>query len=192
MLEFTRRLSSLTVRSDERISRHGAMLAGEDVAHTPLGRKKGRSKASLAEATDERPSKVSRRCSQQSQPELAGLRNESNCGVGQWEERLRREMLEGKAVILDTDMPLKMQLHAMSSAYAALDLFDVLECSDIAAHIKNVSSSSSSFSSNLLNNFGCFFTHSTGTFIYFCLERLKFLVFKVAVAKTVNQSESEK
>lgn len=47
-------------------------------------------------------------------------------------------MLEGKAMIQDTDMPLKMQLQAMSSASEALDLFDVLDCKSIAAHIKKV------------------------------------------------------
>ncbi|KAG6425922.1 hypothetical protein SASPL_110131 [Salvia splendens] len=45
-------------------------------------------------------------------------------------------MLEGKALIEDTDMPLKMQIQAMASASQALDLYDVLECKSIAAHIK--------------------------------------------------------
>ncbi|WOL02180.1 hypothetical protein Cni_G10899 [Canna indica] len=49
-------------------------------------------------------------------------------------------MLEGRATIQDTDMPVKMQRHAMSSACEALDLFDVLDCRNIAAHIKNASS----------------------------------------------------
>lgn len=47
-------------------------------------------------------------------------------------------MLEGKAMIQDTDMPLKMQLQAMSCASEALDLFDVIDCKSIAAHIKKV------------------------------------------------------
>lgn len=47
-------------------------------------------------------------------------------------------MLEGRALIEDTDMPLKMQIHAMSSASHALDLYDVLDCKSIAAHIKKV------------------------------------------------------
>lgn len=47
-------------------------------------------------------------------------------------------MLEGKAVIEDTDMPLKMQIQAMASASEALDLYDVLDCTSIAAHIKKV------------------------------------------------------
>lgn len=49
-------------------------------------------------------------------------------------------MLEGKALIEDTDMPMKMQIQAMSCAYQALDLYDVLDCKSIAAHIKKVKS----------------------------------------------------
>ncbi|KAF7843354.1 dynein light chain 1, cytoplasmic-like [Senna tora] len=45
-------------------------------------------------------------------------------------------MLEGKALIEDTDMPVKMQIQAMASASEALDLFDVIDCKSIAAHIK--------------------------------------------------------
>lgn len=48
-------------------------------------------------------------------------------------------MLEGKALIEDTDMPVKMQIQAMSYASQALDLYDVLDCKSIAAHIKKVS-----------------------------------------------------
>jgi hypothetical protein len=47
-------------------------------------------------------------------------------------------MLEGKATIEDTDMPSKMQIQAMAYASQALDLFDVLDCKSIAAHIKKV------------------------------------------------------
>ncbi|GKE29910.1 dynein light chain 1, cytoplasmic-like protein, partial [Tanacetum coccineum] len=45
-------------------------------------------------------------------------------------------MLEGKAIVEDTDMPMKMQVQAMAYASQALDLFDVLDCKSIAAHIK--------------------------------------------------------
>lgn len=123
-------------------------------------------------------------------------------------------MLEGKALIEDTDMPVKMQLHAMASASQALDVYDVFDCKSIAAHIKMVLPFPSlntprndfiRFVSCLLwsrmfyvygiwqefdkrygggwqcvvgSNFGCFFTHTEGTFIYFQLETLKFLIFK--------------
>lgn len=47
-------------------------------------------------------------------------------------------MLEGKGLVQDTDMPLKMQIKAMGFASQALDLYDVLDCKSIAAHIKKV------------------------------------------------------
>lgn len=47
-------------------------------------------------------------------------------------------MLVGKALIEDTDMPLKMQIQAMDTASQALDLYDVGDCIDIAGHIKMV------------------------------------------------------
>lgn len=47
-------------------------------------------------------------------------------------------MLEGKALIEDTDMPAKMQIQAMSFASQALDVYDVLDYKSIAAHIKKV------------------------------------------------------
>lgn len=47
-------------------------------------------------------------------------------------------MLEGKALIEDTDMPVKMQRQAMAFASQALDLYDVFDCRSIAAHIKKV------------------------------------------------------
>lgn len=49
-------------------------------------------------------------------------------------------MLEGKAMIKETDMPVKMRVQAMASASQALDLYDVCDCISIAAHVKQVSS----------------------------------------------------
>ncbi|KAG6514882.1 dynein light chain LC6, flagellar outer arm-like [Zingiber officinale] len=93
-------------------------------------------------------------------------------------------MLEGKAMIQDTDMPLEMQLQAMPFACEALDLFDVLDCRSIAGHIKKEFDVvyGPGWQCVVGSNFGCFFTHSKGTFIYFCLESLNFLVFKGASA----------
>ncbi|CAL5400270.1 unnamed protein product [Camellia sinensis] len=45
-------------------------------------------------------------------------------------------MLEGKGVVKETDMPMKMQIQAMDSASEALDLYDVCDCISIASHIK--------------------------------------------------------
>ena len=47
-------------------------------------------------------------------------------------------MLEGKAMIKETDMPEKMQNQAMASASQALDLYDVSDCISISSHIKKV------------------------------------------------------
>jgi dynein light chain LC8-type len=47
-------------------------------------------------------------------------------------------MLEGKARIKETDMPVKMQTQAMACASQALDLYDVFDCISIASHIKKV------------------------------------------------------
>ncbi|XP_072966694.1 uncharacterized protein [Typha angustifolia] len=91
-------------------------------------------------------------------------------------------MLEGKAMIQDTDMPLKMQMQAMSSASEALDLFDVLDCRSIAGHIKKEFDLiyGTGWQCVVGSSFGCYFTHTEGTFIYFNLESLKFLIFKGA------------
>ncbi|CAE5967463.1 unnamed protein product [Arabidopsis arenosa] len=45
-------------------------------------------------------------------------------------------MLEGKAKVEETDMPVKMQMQAMRIASQSLDLFDVFDSISIAAHIK--------------------------------------------------------
>lgn len=47
-------------------------------------------------------------------------------------------MLEGKAKVEDTDMPVKMQMKALNIASQSLDLFDLSDCQPIAAHIKKV------------------------------------------------------
>ncbi|XP_038981433.1 dynein light chain LC6, flagellar outer arm-like [Phoenix dactylifera] len=93
-------------------------------------------------------------------------------------------MLEGKATIQDTDMPIEMQFQAMSSASEALDLFDVSDCTSIAAHIKKEFDMiyGPCWQCVVGSSFGCFFTHAQGTFIYFSLESLKFLIFKGVAA----------
>ncbi|XP_023513963.1 dynein light chain LC6, flagellar outer arm-like [Cucurbita pepo subsp. pepo] len=89
-------------------------------------------------------------------------------------------MLEGKASVQDTDMPNKMQIQAMDAASKALDLYDVFDCKSIAAHIKKDFDHryGSGWQCVVGSNFGCFFTHSKGSFIYFKLGTLNFLIFK--------------
>ncbi|KAM0020737.1 putative dynein ATPase [Helianthus debilis subsp. tardiflorus] len=91
-------------------------------------------------------------------------------------------MLEGKAYAKDTDMQLKMQAHAMDSASQALDLYDVVDCTSIAAHIKKEFDRvyGGGWQCVVRSNFSSFFTHSEGSFIYFSLETLNFLIFKGA------------
>lgn len=52
-------------------------------------------------------------------------------------------MLEGKAVVNETDMLETMQQDALQLAAKALDIFDVTEPTEIAQFIKKVISSSS-------------------------------------------------
>ena len=59
-------------------------------------------------------------------------------------------MLEGKAVIGETDMLQTMQQDAMDLASKALDVFDVTEAIEIARFIKKVNSK------NNLSNKYCF------------------------------------
>uniref|UniRef100_A0A6N2KJ32 Dynein light chain n=1 Tax=Salix viminalis TaxID=40686 RepID=A0A6N2KJ32_SALVM len=75
-------------------------------------------------------------------------------------------MLEGKARVEDTDMPMKMQIQAMTAASQALDLYDVLDCKSIAAHIKKEFDQrhGGGWQCVVGSNFGCFFTHSKGNF----------------------------
>ncbi|XP_042020985.1 dynein light chain 1, cytoplasmic-like [Salvia splendens] len=91
-------------------------------------------------------------------------------------------MLEGKGLIEETDMPMKMQIQAMASASHALDLYDVLDCKSIASHIKKDFDNTygSGWQCVVGSKFGCFFTHSKGSFIYFTLHTLNFLIFKAA------------
>ena len=47
-------------------------------------------------------------------------------------------MLEGKAVLRETDMPEGMQSHVMDLAHQALDAHEVSDCQSIAYFIKQV------------------------------------------------------
>lgn len=91
-------------------------------------------------------------------------------------------MLEGKGKIKETDMPMEMQIEAMGFASKALDVYDVLDCSSIAAQIKKEFERvyGSGWQCVVGSNFGCSFTYSKGTYLYFALETLNFLIFKPA------------
>ncbi|CAI9100347.1 OLC1v1037324C1 [Oldenlandia corymbosa var. corymbosa] len=91
-------------------------------------------------------------------------------------------MLKGKAHVQETDMPTRMQNEAMAFASEALDIYDVTDFASIAAHIKKEFDKiyGSGWQCVVGSSFGGFFTHSKGTFVYFALETLNFLIFKGA------------
>ncbi|XP_051113794.1 uncharacterized protein LOC127239605 [Andrographis paniculata] len=93
-------------------------------------------------------------------------------------------MLEGKAKVMESDMPEKIRIHAMASASQALDIFDVSDYTSIAAYIKKDfdRTHGTGWQCVVGSNFGCFFTHSEGTYIYFAMEALNILIFKAAPA----------
>ncbi|KAK8358582.1 hypothetical protein V6Z11_A04G031400 [Gossypium hirsutum] len=78
-------------------------------------------------------------------------------------------MLEGKAVIGDTDMLQTMQQDALHLAAKALDFFDVTEATDIARFVKK---------SPMLFVMALIMKAFSGCFIYFCIGSLAFLLFK--------------
>ncbi|KAF9679968.1 hypothetical protein SADUNF_Sadunf06G0070900 [Salix dunnii] len=109
-------------------------------------------------------------------------------------------MLEGKAVLRETDMPEHMQSHVMELAYQALDLHEVSDCQSIAHYIKqryyeqahapylarricvyvNVGSDLPlpGTENQELKDFGSCITHLSGSFIFFRVEMMEFLIFK--------------
>lgn len=99
-------------------------------------------------------------------------------------------MLEGKGVVKDTDMTVKMQMEAMSFASEALDLYDVVDCISIAGYIKKEFDREygGGWQCVVGSNFGCFITHKEGSFIYFALETLKFLIFKAPSSSSPSHS----
>lgn len=73
-------------------------------------------------------------------------------------------MLEGRAVVRETDMQEEMQAHVMELAYKSLDLYESSDCQSIAHHIKQVpllSSHRISISSSVTIILLCFGKYST-------------------------------
>ncbi|GLT83402.1 hypothetical protein SLE2022_016930 [Rubroshorea leprosula] len=95
-------------------------------------------------------------------------------------------MLEGKAVIGETDMLKTMQQDALDLAAKALDFFDVTESTDIARFIKKCFDFMQEFDRMygpgwqciVGTDFGSFVTHCSGCFIYFCVGSLAILLFR--------------
>ncbi|XP_062095458.1 uncharacterized protein LOC133801304 isoform X2 [Humulus lupulus] len=89
-------------------------------------------------------------------------------------------MLEGKAVVRETDMTEAMQSHVMELAYKALDLHEVSDCQSIANYIKQKFDEVYGPAWNCVvgKDFGSCITHLSGSFIFFHVEMMEFLIFK--------------
>ncbi|CAA7392330.1 unnamed protein product [Spirodela intermedia] len=89
-------------------------------------------------------------------------------------------MLEGKAVVGETDMLEAMQRHALRLAGEALDLFDVTQSTDVAHFIKKEFDRSygGGWQCIVGTDFGSFVTHQCGCFIYFGIGSLAILLFR--------------
>ncbi|XP_073003975.1 uncharacterized protein [Typha latifolia] len=93
-------------------------------------------------------------------------------------------MMEGKAVIGETDMLQTMQQHAIRLAGKALDQYDVTESTQIARFIKKEFDRvyGPGWQCIVGMDFGSFVTHHCGCFIYFSVGSLAILLFRGAAA----------
>ncbi|XP_044464220.1 dynein light chain 2, cytoplasmic [Mangifera indica] len=93
-------------------------------------------------------------------------------------------MLEGKAVIGETDMLEALQQDALDLAAKALDIFDVTEATEIARFIKKEFDRTygAGWQCIVGTDFGSFVTHCFGCFIYFRISSLAILLFRGSAA----------
>ncbi|KAM7526397.1 hypothetical protein LguiA_016299 [Lonicera macranthoides] len=98
-------------------------------------------------------------------------------------------MLEGKGIVSETDMTEEMQSQVMELAYQALDLHEVSDFQSIAHFIKQDPESyyvlqkfdeayGPAWHCVVGKEFGSCITHLCGSFIFFRVEMMEFLVFK--------------
>ncbi|KAJ1384277.1 Dynein light chain, type 1/2 [Sesbania bispinosa] len=89
-------------------------------------------------------------------------------------------MLEGKAVVRETDMPEVMQNRVMEFAHQALDAHEVSDCQSIAHFIKQKLDDAygPAWNSVVGKDFGSCITYLCGSFIFFRVEMMEFLIFK--------------
>ncbi|PRQ43104.1 putative dynein ATPase [Rosa chinensis] len=101
-------------------------------------------------------------------------------------------MLEGKAVVRETDMPTLMQSHAMELAYKALDLHEVSDCRSIAHYIKQKFDEAYGPAWHCVvgKDFGSCITHFCGSFIFFHVEMMEFLIFKDGRESSESREEA--
>ncbi|KAJ0500632.1 putative dynein ATPase [Helianthus annuus] len=101
-------------------------------------------------------------------------------------------MLEGKAVIGETDMIQTMQDDALQLAAKALDFFDVTEATEIARVVKQEFDRmyGGGWQCIVGTNFGSFVTHSCGSFIHFSVGSLAILLFRGSAAQEIDEFSS--
>ncbi|KAI3769227.1 hypothetical protein L6452_00327 [Arctium lappa] len=97
-------------------------------------------------------------------------------------------MLEGKAVIEETDMLQTMQEDALELAAKALDFFDVTDATEIARVIKQEFDKmyGGGWQCIVGTDFESFVTHCSGSFIHFCIGSLAILLFRGSSAVPLN------
>ncbi|KAI4324450.1 hypothetical protein MLD38_029939 [Melastoma candidum] len=100
-------------------------------------------------------------------------------------------MLEGRAVVRETDMSPDMQAFVMDLAYRALDLHEASDCQSIACYIKQKLDEAGGQTWHCVvgRDFGSCITHLCGSFIFFHVEMMEFLIFKDG--KELNESKVE-
>ncbi|XWS15663.1 hypothetical protein CRYUN_Cryun34aG0021200 [Craigia yunnanensis] len=92
-------------------------------------------------------------------------------------------MLEGKAIVGETDMLQAMQQDALHLAAKALDIFEATESTDIARFIKKDFDRAygPGWQCVVGTDFSSFVTHCHGCFIHFSIGSLAILLFRGAV-----------
>ncbi|XP_059444045.1 uncharacterized protein LOC132175961 [Corylus avellana] len=100
-------------------------------------------------------------------------------------------MLEGKAVIGETDMLQTMQQDALELAAKALDIFDVTEATEIARSIKKEFDGTygPGWQCIVGTDFGSFVTHCSGCFIYFSVGSLSILLFRGSAGQEAETNQ---
>ncbi|KAJ7961357.1 Dynein light chain [Quillaja saponaria] len=100
-------------------------------------------------------------------------------------------MLKGKAVVRETDMPKVMHNHVLELACQALDLHEVSDCQSIAYYIKQKLDEVYGPAWNCVvgKDFGSCIAHLCGSFIFFHVEMMEFLIFKDG--KNFSESRDE-
>ncbi|KAG0605835.1 hypothetical protein M758_9G091500 [Ceratodon purpureus] len=89
---------------------------------------------------------------------------------------------DNKVMIGETDMPQALQSHAVRAASEALDMHEGTDYKDVAYYIKNQFDKEYGTGWQCITgvSFGSYVTHSSGSFIHFCLGRLAIMLFKAA------------